>query len=144
RGGRISELAIAERTGISRTPIRAALQRLEGEGLVVVIPSGGYAVTSFSQRDVFDAIEIPRAPEGLAARLAAERGVEAARLAPLRDCLAGLDRIVAESIATEAGFPRYTTLNARFHGLLVALADSPVIARQVERATALPFASPSG
>src|SRR5690606_6326523 len=32
----------------------------------------------------------------------------------------------------------------RFHGLLVALADSPVIARQVERATALPFASPSG
>jgi GntR family transcriptional regulator, vanillate catabolism transcriptional regulator len=74
RGERISELAIAERTGISRTPIRTALQRLEGEGLVEAIPSGGYAVTSFTQEDVFDAIEIRGTLEGLAARRAAERG----------------------------------------------------------------------
>src|SRR5688500_12553469 len=40
-GKRISELSVAERTGISRTPIRAALQRLEEEGLVETIPSGG-------------------------------------------------------------------------------------------------------
>ena len=57
-GRRISELSVAERTGISRTPIRAALQRLEEEGLIETIPSGGFAVKSFSQQDVFDAIEV--------------------------------------------------------------------------------------
>jgi GntR family transcriptional regulator, vanillate catabolism transcriptional regulator len=144
RGERISELAIAERTGISRTPIRTALQRLEGEGLVVAIPSGGYAVTSFSEQDVFDAIEIRGVLEGLAARLAAERGVAPDRMAPLRDCLDALDDIVSGTLATEAGFARYTTLNARFHGLLVGLADSPPIARQLARSASLPFASPSG
>src|ERR671922_1019181 len=92
-GKRISELSVAERTGISRTPIRAALQRLEEEGLVETIPSGGFAVKSFSQQDVFDAIEIRGTLEGLAARLAAERG-SAARLGPLRACLQELDGLV--------------------------------------------------
>jgi GntR family transcriptional regulator, vanillate catabolism transcriptional regulator len=52
--------------------------------------------------------------------------------------------VVAAPEVTEEGFARYTTLNARFHGLLVGLADSPLIARQLARSAALPFASPSG
>jgi GntR family transcriptional regulator of vanillate catabolism len=144
RGERISEVAVAERTGISRTPIRAALQRLEGEGLVEAIPSGGYAVKSFSEQDVFDAIEIRGALEGLAARLAAERGAPPARLGPLEECLDALDAVVGGPPGTEAGFARYLELNARFHALLAELADSPPVARQIERAIALPFASPSG
>jgi GntR family transcriptional regulator of vanillate catabolism len=143
RGERISELAVVERTGISRTPIRSALQRLEGEGLVEAIPSGGYAVRSFSERDVFDAIEIRGVLEGLAARFAAERGVPAEKLRPLETCRDELDQAVASG-ASEQAFSRYMALNARFHALIVELADSPPLARQIERSSALPFASPSG
>jgi DNA-binding GntR family transcriptional regulator len=81
-GERIAELAIVERLGMSRTPIRAALMRLEQEGLLEKFPGGGYKVRTFSERDVADAIEMRGTVEGLAARLAAERG-EAAADAPL-------------------------------------------------------------
>ena len=142
-GKRISELSVAGRTGISRTPIRAALQRLAEEGLVETIPSGGFAVSSFSQQDVFDAIEIRGVLEGLAARLAAERG-SVARLGPLQDCLAELDQVVERAVASEDGFSGYVGANARLHALIVDLAESAVLRRQIERAAALPFASPSG
>jgi GntR family transcriptional regulator of vanillate catabolism len=140
-GKRISELSIAERTGTSRTPIRAALQRLEEEGLVESIPSGGFAVKSFSQQDVFDAIEVRGALEGLAARLAAERG-SSARLGVLQACLEELDEIVNSDI--ERAFSAYVAANARLHALIVDLAESPTLKRQIDRVVALPFASPSG
>lgn len=143
-GERISELSVAELTGISRTPIRAALQRLAAEGYVEVIPSGGYAVRSFSEKDVFDAIEIRGTLEGLAARFAAERGHSAGRLGPLNECLDELDEVVGKSLGTEAGFSRYMAANARLHTLIIDLADSPVLKRQIELASALPFASSSG
>src|SRR5690606_28557438 len=56
-GERLSEAALAERLGISRTPLRAALARLQQEGLLEQIPSGGYTVRSFTIADIFDAIE---------------------------------------------------------------------------------------
>jgi GntR family transcriptional regulator, vanillate catabolism transcriptional regulator len=139
---RISELSIAQRTGISRTPIRAALQRLEGEGLVETIPSGGFAVRSFSQQDVFDAIEIRGTLEGLAARMAAERG-STARLGPLQTCLRELDEVVETVLRDEGGFSGYVAANARLHALIVDLAESPALKRQIDQAAALPFASPS-
>jgi GntR family transcriptional regulator of vanillate catabolism len=142
-GKRISELSVAERTAISRTPIRAALQRLEEEGLVETIPSGGFAVKSFSQQDVFDAIEIRGTLEGLAARLAAERG-SIARLGPLQACLQELDRLVEAAIKSEDAFPGYVAANARLHALIIDLAESPALKRQIDRAVSLPFASPSG
>lgn len=142
-GDRVSELSIAEKTGISRTPIRAALQRLEEEGLVEAIPSGGYAVRSFSERDVFDAIEIRGTLEGLAARFAAERGGSPARLEPLHACVAELDELVPDRLGTGDGFARYVAANKRFHALILELAESPSLERQMERAAALPFASPS-
>lgn len=142
-GSRISELSVADRTGISRTPIRAALQRLEEEGLVETIPSGGFAVKSFSQQDVFDAIEVRGTLEGLAARLAAERSSKG-RLGPLHACLEELDAVVESAISSEEGFSGYVAANARLHATIVDLAESPTLRRQIERAVSLPFASPSG
>ena len=49
-GCRIAELAMVELLGVSRTPIRAALMRLEQEGLLQALPSGGYAVRTFSEK----------------------------------------------------------------------------------------------
>ncbi len=143
-GERIAELAMVDRLGLSRTPLRAALLRLEQEGLLEEIPSGGYAVRAFSEADIFDAIEIRGTLEGLAARLAAERGVSAPQLGELKDCVAALEEIVESGEMSADDFARYVPLNARFHALLVDLAQSAPLRREIERATSLPFASPSG
>ncbi len=142
-GERISELSIVERTGVSRTPVRSALARLAEEGLLEPIPSGGFSVRSFGESDIHDAIEIRGVLEGLAARFAAERGVAPARLLPIKDCLAELDELVAESPLDAEDFSRYIALNATFHRLLHRLADSPTLEREIDRAAAKPFASPS-
>ena len=142
-GERLSELALVERLGVSRTPIRTAMMRLEQEGLAYPIVTGGYAVSAFTERDIHAAIEIRGTLEGLAARLAAERRLVEADLADLKRCLHELDELVFGDGVTAANFSSYVTLNGRFHQLVVDLADSAVLARQIARAVALPFASAS-
>ena len=143
-GSRITELALVEKLGVSRTPIRAALIRLEQEGLLQQMPSGGFAVRKFSEADVADAIELRGTVEGLAARLAAERGTSEDDLSRANQCLDEIDLLLRESVLHEEAFSRYIDLNAQFHALLGAFSASPVIQRELERVGSLPFASPSG
>jgi len=143
-GSRIAELAIVERLGVSRTPIRAALVRLEQEGLLEALPGGGFAVRTFTERDAADAIELRGTVEGLAARVAAERGVADAVLVQARECLEAIDEVLARPALDDRAFLSYVTLNQRFHNLLRDMAGSPVLAREIERVVSLPFASPSG
>jgi GntR family transcriptional regulator, vanillate catabolism transcriptional regulator len=143
-GTRIAELTLVERLGVSRTPIRAALMRLEQEGLLEVLPNGGYAVRTFSERDVSDAIELRGTMEGLAARIAAERGVAAVVLTEARACLDQIDALLQQPALDDEAFTRYVAHNQRFHNLLAEMAGSGVLARELERVVNLPFASPSG
>jgi len=143
-GARIAELTLVERLGVSRTPIRAALMRLEQEGLLQALPNGGYAVRIFSERDVADAIELRGTVEGLAARLAAERGVSTVLLAQARACLGEIDEVLAQPALDDDAFTRYVARNQHFHNLLAEMAGSPVLLRELERVVRLPFASPSG
>lgn len=143
-GSRIAELALVELLGVSRTPIRAALMRLEQEGLLQALPSGGYAVRTFSEREVADAIELRGTLEGLAARLAAERGVSPTQLSLARACLDQIDALLQPSALSETMFADYVRLNAQFHRLLAEMPASDVLAREIERASSWPFASPSG
>ncbi|SFL16708.1 GntR family transcriptional regulator [Falsiroseomonas stagni] len=142
-GERLSEPSVAERLGASRTPVRAALARLAEEGLVEPIPSGGFAVRSFAEEEIQDAIELRGTLEGHAARLAAERGAPAAALAEMKRLIARMDEATSPPIR-EGNFTDYVALNAHFHELLVETAGSAVVARQIGRVVALPFASPSG
>jgi GntR family transcriptional regulator of vanillate catabolism len=143
-GERISELQAVETTGASRTPVRMALVRLEEEGLLEAIPSGGFMVKAFSERDIVDSIEIRGTLEGLAARFAGERGVSVRDLEPLKQCLDEIDALVRQDPISVEAFSAYVALNARFHALLTELSRSPPLIRQIDRASALPFASPSG
>lgn len=143
-GERLSELTMVERLGVSRTPVRAALQKLSEEGLLEPIVSGGYAVKGFSERDVYDSIELRGALEGLAARFAAERGVGLMSLSEIKDCLDRLDDVVGRENFTSDDFEEYVKLNERFHTLLIGLADSRTLAREIERIVRMPFASPNG
>src|SRR6201987_4734457 len=86
-GERISELQAVEITGVSRTPVRMALVRLEEEGLLEAIPSGGFMVKAFSERDILDSFELRGPLEGLAARFAPKRGFSSRDLEPLKECL---------------------------------------------------------
>jgi transcriptional regulator, GntR family len=135
-------VALSERLDVSRTPLRSALQKLEQEGLVTLIPSGGYAVRSFSRQDIVDAIELRGVLEGTVARLAAERGAAPARLKAIREVVEQLDAVLdGGPEALDIG--RYESLNGRFHALLSELAGSEVMRRELERITSLPFASPN-
>jgi len=143
-GSRITELAIVERLGVSRTPIRAALIRLEQEGLLEMLPSGGYVVRTFFEADVADAIELRGTVEGLAVRLAAERGVEASRLNDVRQILRTIDALLANPEIHDEAFSDYVQLNQQFHEQVGSLCGSTVLNRELERVSSMPFASPSG
>lgn len=143
-GARIAELSLVEKLGFSRTPIRAALMRLEQEGLLDALPNGGYAVKTFSERDVSEAIELRGTIEGLSARFAAERGAAPVVLNEARECLQQVDAVLSRSSLDDEAFASYVTLNERFHALLSEMAGSTVLARELERVCSLPFASPSG
>ncbi len=143
-GTRIAELWLVERLQVSRTPVRMALVKLAEEGLLDAMPNGGFAVKAFSEDDIHDAIELRGTLEGLAARLAAERGVSAVLMSEARAVLARIDEALAEPALNDDTFGLYVDQNARFHGLLAEMAGSTLVARQLERAVALPFASPNG
>uniref|UniRef100_UPI00398BEFF1 GntR family transcriptional regulator n=1 Tax=Polaromonas sp. YR568 TaxID=1855301 RepID=UPI00398BEFF1 len=128
----------------SRTPIRAALMRLEQEGLLESLPNGGFAVRTFSERDVSEAIELRGTIEGLSARLAAERGAPTVVLSEARECLNSIDAVLSQPALNDEAFSSYVTLNARFHALLSEMAGSEVIAKELDRVSSLPFASASG
>jgi GntR family transcriptional regulator of vanillate catabolism len=143
-GQRIAELALVERIGVSRTPIRMALVRLQEEGLLDALPGGGFVVKDFSEDDIHDAIELRGTLEGLAARLAAERGVSAVLVAEVRACLERIDALLAEPELTDASFSVYVEQNGRLHDLLAEMSGSHLVQRQLERVKTLPFASPNG
>ena len=72
-GERLMEIALANRLGVSRTPIREAIRKLELEGLVVMIPRKGAHVASNTKKDLQDVLEVRTSLEILAAKLACER-----------------------------------------------------------------------
>ncbi|HNX92146.1 MAG TPA: GntR family transcriptional regulator [Syntrophomonas sp.] len=70
---RLMEIQLADDLGVSRTPVREALRKLEQEGFIVMVPRKGAYVSDLSMKDVADVFEIRAALEGLAGALAAER-----------------------------------------------------------------------
>jgi GntR family transcriptional regulator of vanillate catabolism len=139
-GTRLFEVVLAEELEISRTPVRAALSKLAEEGLLDRAKGGGFVVRSFNLADVMDTIELRGVLEGTAARFAAERGATPEQLAEAHDIVESIDGVLSVQPVDMA---EYSTLNTRFHALLVRMSGSDALARQIDRVTALPFASPS-
>jgi GntR family transcriptional regulator, vanillate catabolism transcriptional regulator len=139
-GARISELPLVERLGVSRTPLRLALAKLEHEGLIELLPGGGYVMREFTSQDIHDAIELRGIIEGTAARFAAQRGVTSRQLAALRTLVEQMH--VAVHSSEYEMFEQYVGLNERFHARILELARSPVLQRSFDTAVTLPFASP--
>jgi len=140
-GERLAEVGLAERLGVSRTPIRQALPALAREGLLSAAGRRGYVVRSFSPQDVLDAIETRGLLEGLAARRIAERGAAPALLNDLKDCLTLGDALLAKRRFESADEQRYSEMNGRFHALIVEGAASRIVADSLAHNDHVPFAS---
>lgn len=139
-GDRVSELPLVARFGMSRTPIRLALERLAHIGLLDVNATGGFTVRGFTPSEALDAIEIRGVLEGTAARLAAERLADSSELEPLRRLCREMEEFDRLSLDS---FAHYMDMNEAFHAAVVDLAKSAMLGRTMQQAVSLPFASPS-
>lgn len=115
-GERLVESRLTEQLGVSRPPVREALQQLEHEGLVVASGRRGMAVRRLTRHDVYEIVTLRDDLEQLAVRLALPVTDEA-RLAPLSDALADLEQAGAQGLGTAALVER----GFAFHLALVAL-----------------------
>ncbi|WP_258052607.1 GntR family transcriptional regulator [Streptomyces sp. Ru73] len=117
-GAPLSELALAEEFGVSRTPAREALKQLAAEGLVEIRPRVGTFVTTPSRREITELFEMKELIEGAAARLLAKRG-RVAEIGLLERNLREADEAVARGDRK-----RHAELVQEFHDVLITGADN--------------------
>jgi DNA-binding GntR family transcriptional regulator len=115
---------LAERLGVSRTPVRDALTRLASEGLVTLVPGSGYLVNDLTEQDVTDVHQVRESLELLGVRLACGRH-STAELARLR---ALVEEMAAEDDATSS---RHFELNRQFHSALIEPCGNPLLLQMV-------------
>ena len=121
-GTRLVEDRLAETLGVSRNPVREALQALAGEGFVELSPRRGAVVASVTRQQAEDLFDVRASLESLAARLAARRAGEHG-VQRLRDVLA------QARDATEAGeLDTVAALNSDFHSAVVELGGNDYLA----------------
>ena len=87
-GERLMEIHLAEKIGVSRTPIREAIRKLELEGLVMNVPRKGAQVAEISQKGLRDVLEVRRALDSFCAELACERITDDGKQALKEACAA--------------------------------------------------------
>ncbi|RVX38801.1 GntR family transcriptional regulator [Nonomuraea polychroma] len=118
-GSPLRQRDLAERFGVSQTPVREALQRLESEGLVRGDLHKGATVSEADKGATEENFQIRAALESLGAELAAPRIGEAD--------LERLEELNAELAGIPDGDPRYADLNRHFHHLIYEAASSPLL-----------------
>lgn len=117
-GQRLMEVQLAEQLGVSRTPIREAIRKLELEGLVVMLPRKGAYVANMSFKDLIDVLEIRASLEGLAASLSTERRRE--------EDIVELERVAKEFEASvrEADIDKVLKKDVEFHEKIFSMANN--------------------
>jgi DNA-binding GntR family transcriptional regulator len=144
-GERLAEENIAASLGVSRTPVREAVQRLAQDGFVELIPNKGARVRSLSSQEIIQTYAVREALEGLAARLAAEHR-DAKDLDRLVKTLAQLERLPSTDYAAQtaadlefhaaiASASKNVVLQASLRGLRDTIARAKVITRKTNQAT---------
>jgi len=141
-GQRLAEAPLADRLGMSRTPVRQALPLLAQEGLLSEHPTRGYVVRAFTAADIVDAIDVRAVLEGLAVRRVAERGASRTLLRNLSVCLEDGDALLAKRRVEAGDEAVYAEMNERFHTMILQEAASPIVAEALERNNRVPFAGP--
>ena len=125
---RLDEKQLAEDLGVSRTPVREALARLEQEGLVQIVPRRGTYIARKSKPEIIEMITIWAALESMAARLATERASD--------EEISGL-RMLFERFPKDEDLhyllDEYSVANLRFHQAVIDISHSPLLARMADQ-----------
>ncbi len=124
-GNRLVESRLAEALGISRTPVREAIHKLEREGLIQKLPRGGFSVSNLTHEEIEETFGIRSVLESYAARLAAIKH-QRQELEPLEEKIEEfqyhLNRGEMEALLK---------INTEFHGLLYAMSRSPKLIKLI-------------
>lgn len=131
---RLREEELAVITGVSRTPVREALQRLSAEGFVELTPNRGARVSSWSRKDVEEIFELRALLESHAARLAAKNAddEQIARLGALADSMLDVGRDGAD-------LAKVTDLNNEFHRLVLTAGRNKRLVAQLSGLVQVPL-----
>lgn len=113
-GERLIQDKLAEQLGVSRSPVREAIRRLESEGLVEVAPVRGVTVINMPLDEAVGLYDLREVLEGLAARLAA-RNITPDQLSELRDCVKRMEGLLPPKTTPH----RWVEENSRFHEIIV-------------------------
>ena len=124
-GGRLIESRLAETLGISRTPVREAIHKLEREGYLRKLSRGGFSVLGLSREDVEETFGIRSVLESYAARLAAEKHRKA-DLKPLEKKINLYQKHL--DCRDHDALP---DINTEFHDMLYALSRSPKLIHMI-------------
>ncbi len=124
-GNRLVESRLAETMGISRTPIREAMHKLEREGLLQKLPNSGFTVTGLTREDIEETFGIRSVLESYAARLAASNH-EDGELVILEEKIEEY-----QTCLDERRLEDLPEINTQFHDILYALSRSPKLIKMV-------------
>jgi DNA-binding GntR family transcriptional regulator len=123
---RLDEKTLAADLGVSRTPVREALARLEHEGLVRIMPRRGVYIVRKSKAEIIEMILVWAALESMAARLVCERATDD-EIGTLRTLFSKFEDGEVRSHLNE-----YSVANLRFHQRIIELCQSPMILQLVQ------------
>lgn len=112
-GERLMEIHLADKLGVSRTPIREAIRKLEQEGLVTMIPRRGAEVAQITEKSMLDVLEVRRALDALCAELACDR-ISAKDLDALGEACDSFEAAVQDGDAK-----KITAADVKLHDIIV-------------------------
>jgi len=118
---RLDERQLSEEFGVSRTPVREAITRLEQEGFVKVIPRRGAFVVRKTRAEILEMITVWAALESMAARLITERATDA-EIASLRRMFATFD-----NDRVQAKIDEYSETNIEFHQAILSMSKCSLL-----------------
>lgn len=140
-GERLNEVRLSRALAVSRTPVRAALQALAGEGLLDYEPNRGFTVRDFPLDAIVDAYDIRASLEGVATRFAAERGLNSDEKAVVERSLIAGDKLLERGSFEPGDLTIYRGINGDFHDTLLAAARNRMLAEMIRICHHVPVSS---
>ncbi len=138
---KLNEESLSATLQVSRTPVRSALHSLAAEGLLDYVPNRGYSVRGVDLARLTSSFDVRGVLEGLAARLAAEHGMDETLQAAYRDALAEGDRVMGKGRLLSADRAIFSDVNARIHGAIVDAADNRLLHDMIRLCHNIPASS---
>ncbi len=128
---RLDERQLSEQLGVSRTPVREAMARLEQEGLLRIIPRRGAFVVRKTKQEIIEMIIVWSALEALSARLVTEQASDQ-EIGSLRRMFATFDSDQGDSDHGEAKIDEYSETNIEFHRALFRMSHNQLLEQITE------------